>query len=324
MRDKILISIIFVLTVAIAYVNLSGFKINQKSKQENNISHEGQVKSAQHDNSIYSFQKNITKTPNKKNSYFEPNHIWAESYILLDADSSHVLAMKNESNVIPIASTTKIMTAVIAIENYNLDDVLTISETAAYQTPFVIGLMPGEKITVRELLHGLLIRSGNDTAYALAEHMGFDNFINKMNEKAQYLGLENTNLKDPAGLDDDGKSSARDLAFLAKYALKYDLIREIMTIPEKTIYSLDGSYAHFLENSNRLILNDELFYYAPAIGMKTGYTPDAGHCLVSAANKDGHTLVAVILNTYEDTAEASAKESKKLLEWGYENYTWND
>lgn len=324
MRDKVLISIIFVLIIAIAYINLSNFKINNKSESTENKTEKGQVKSAQLDNKAYSFQDKISKLPNKKDNYYEPKHIWADSFILLDKNSAKVLASKNEHNIVPIASTTKLMTAIIVMENYDLDDIVTISKKSAYQTPFVIGLMPEEKITIRDLLYGLLIRSGNDAAYALAEHMGFDNFINKMNEKATYLGLKNTNLKDPAGLDDDGKSSAYDLAIISSYALKYDLIKEIINTPEKTIYSIDGTYKHHVKNSNRLILSDELLYYKPAIGMKTGYTPDAGHCLVSASEIDGHTLVGVVLNTYEDTAEASAKESKKLLEWGYENYSWND
>lgn len=321
MKDKVLILIIIFLVAAIFYINFNSFfNNNNKSKQQDSS---GQVKSAQINEKDYSFSEKMLKIPQKSKNFYNPDHVWSESYILLDVDSAHILAKKNETNVVPVASITKIMTSIIAIENYKLDEIVTVSNDAAYQTPSVIGLVPEEKITVKDLLYAILIKSGNDASFALAEHMGFDNFVDKMNQKAKYLGLENTNFKDPAGLDDGGHSSAQELAFLTMYALKYDLIREIIKTSEKTVTSINGEYEHHFENSNRLILNNEPLYYDPALGVKTGYTPDAGHCLVSAAQKNGHTLIAVVLKTSEDTVEASAKESKKLLEWGYENYIWN-
>lgn len=322
MRDKILLSIIFVLIIAITYINIGSKYFNFQKNNEENIT--GQVKSATINNDVFSFKQNISTRPQKNDSFYSPDDIWANSYILIDEGSSEILTAQNENDIVPIASTTKIMTAIVALENYNLDDIFTISEDASYQTPTVIGLMPQEQISAHDLLYGLLIKSGNDTAYALAENMGFDNFVNKMNEKAKYLGLNDTNFKDPAGLNDEGRSTAHDMAFIAAYALKFDVIRQIVTTPEKTIYSADGLYEHYLDNSNRLILSDGPLYYQPAIGLKTGYTPDAGHCLVSAAQKDGHTLISVVLNTYEDTAEASAKESRKLLDWGFNCYSWNN
>ncbi len=322
MRDKFLLSIILVLVIAIGYVNIRHINFDTNNTSDNHQQVNGKVLAANIDNDKYSFRNKLTSIPQKNENYYEPDNIWADSYILIDADSSQVLAKYDESNIVPIASTTKIMTAIVTIENYNLDEVANISEEAAYQTPSVIGLIPQEKISIRNLLYGLLINSGNDAAYALAEHIGFDNFIKKMNDKATYLGLKDTHFKDPAGLDDDGRSSARDLAFLTAYALNFDLFKEIIKTTDKTVASIDESYTHQLKNSNRLIQPEELLYFAPAIGVKTGYTPDAGHCLVSAAEKDGHTLIAVILKTTEETNDASAKESKKLLEWGFENYAW--
>lgn len=322
MKDKILLSIIFVLVLAIGYINFTQSSFFSKKNIDTNVEKQGKVKAAQIDNTNYSFQDRIETIPQKKDSYYEPENIWANSYLLLDTGSSHVLTKYNENEIVPIASTTKLMTAIIVLENYNLDEVVTISEDAAYQIPSVMGLMPEEKITVHDLLYGLLMKSGNDAAYALAEHMEFDNFIEKMNEKAKYLGLENTHFKDPAGLNDEGRSTARDLSFLASYALKFDTIKEIIRTTEKEVYSINRAYAHQLENSNRLIHYDEPLFYEPSIGGKTGYTPDAGHCLVSAATKDDHTLISVILKTIEDTNDASAKESKKLLEWGFENFIW--
>lgn len=241
---------------------------------------------------------------------------------LVDTTSGYQLYGLNEHESIPIASTTKLMTAVIVVESYTLSDVVEISQTAASAIGSEIKLVTGEKITVESLLKALLIQSGNDAAMALAEHMGLDAFVTAMNEKATLLGMSDTFYKDPAGLDDTGRSSARDLGVIAAYALRHPVIAGIVRLPEANLESIDGQFTHQVKNSNRLIQPDSPFYLPQATGLKTGFTPEAGHCLVASAQHQGRTVVSVILGTGEQTVEASAKESKRLLSWAFDNFEW--
>lgn len=245
----------------------------------------------------------------------------AYSIVLMDAPTKVVLYEKDSRKRIPIASTTKIMTGIIVLENYNLDETITISKTAAATIGSDIQLRTNEKMTVGNLLKALLVQSGNDAAIALSEKIGTEEFIKKMNEKAKELGMKDTLYKDPAGLDDTGYSTPYDLAILSSYALQNEKFSQIVQTKETDIVSADGKLAHKLESSNRLLFENKI-YYPFAIGVKTGFTPAAGHCLVSAAQKDNHLLIGVILNTYKNTVEASAIESRKLLSWGFDNFEW--
>lgn len=249
----------------------------------------------------------------------------ARHYILMDLDSGVSLAKDDANAQVPIASTTKIMTAVVALENYKPDQVMTISSTASTQIGADTYLMPNEKITFQNLLNCLLIKSGNDAAYAIAENLntggetGTQAFVDAMNKKAQALGMKNTYYKDPAGLDVTGYSSAYDLFLVTREALKHDLFRQIVIKQEATVTNVDHTIYHELKQSNRLVAE---YQYPGAIGVKTGYMPEAGHCLVGAATRDGHTLVAIVLNTYLDTPSASADEARRLLDWGFQNVRW--
>jgi len=251
--------------------------------------------------------------------------ILAKAAYLIDVDSATPLFSKNENEVLPIASTTKIATALVVIENYSdkLNDIVAITPKMNNVEETRIGLLSGEKISVQNLLYGLLINSGNDAAYALGVYFGgLDKFVAEMNNKVWQIGLKDTQYYDPAGLDDRGHSNSRELAILGAYALRNKQFSEIVKIPEKTVCSVDLRYAHDLINSNRLVRPEEPLYLPYAIGVKTGFTYEAGHVLVSAAEKEGHRILAVVLNTYKDTKPASAEESKKLLEWGFNNWTW--
>ena len=263
----------------------------------------------------------VKKNPQKKDNIKNPL-VYAKNIILMDKATGYILYEKNAYDAVSIASTTKIMTAVIVLENYNLNEVVTISQNAATQIGSDINLRTDEKITVKNLLYALLVKSGNDAAMALAEHMtkGKEEFVRRMNEKAKFLGLKNTNYQDPAGLDDAGLSSAYDLAVLTSYALEKQTFSDIVQTANYTINSADGKLAHELETSNRLIKSDEPLYYQPAVGVKTGFTPPAGHCFVSAAKKDNNEIIGVVLNTNESTVDASAKESRKLLIWGFDSF----
>lgn len=269
-------------------------------------------------------KKDLIRPPEKISGASEPQ-IGAKAAILIDVPSAYVLYEKNMEAKVPIASTTKIMTAVVVIDDFGdkLNDVVTITYPMIAVEGSDIQLKVGEKITVANLLKGLLIMSGNDTANALAIHFGGkEAFVERMNQKAKELGLENTYFRDPAGLDDEGFSTAHDLALLASFAMRKDLFREIVKTPQTTITSVGADVIHELKSSNRLIKNDDALFYPFAIGIKTGFTYAAGHCLVSAAQNNGHEILGVILNTNENSITASAAESRKLLEWGFANWQW--
>lgn len=319
MKQKIYLGLIIILILIVGIIQYQLFKFNQKSNEKSDI------KSKEINTNFELPNIEIDKIklpPLKKENYIEPA-IWAKNYILIDIDIFYPLAEKNCDAKVPIASTTKIMTAIIVLENYKLDDVVTVSNKAASQIGDAIYLITDEKLTVKSLLYALLVQSGNDAAMALAEHMGYEKFMEKMNEKAKYLGLNDTFFKDPSGLDDSAFSTAKDLAIVTSYAMRSETFRKSVSTIEITISSIEQKYANKLKNSNRLLVPDELLFYQNAIGVKTGYTPDAGHCLVAAAEKNNHTLVSVVLNTNENSKDASARESKKLLEWGFDNFKWN-
>jgi len=251
--------------------------------------------------------------------------IYANNYLLIDSDSSIILSQRGSHDQVPIASTTKIMTAVLVLENYSLNDIVTISSTAANQIGADAHFRTGEKITVYELFKTLLIKSANGAAYAFAEHMnkpgqeGIDQFVKKMNEKALSMGMMNTDYRDPAGLDTTGYSSSYDLYIITKYALKLPIFGSIVATKTDTAKDVTGTIWHQLDNSNRLVKEWD---YPGILGVKTGYMPEAGHCLVAAAERDGHTLISVVLKTNADTPTASAEESRKLLDWGFANTRW--
>jgi serine-type D-Ala-D-Ala carboxypeptidase (penicillin-binding protein 5/6) len=245
----------------------------------------------------------------------------------MDAPSAYVLYQKNADMKVPIASTTKIMTATVVLDNYSdhLDDVVTITQPMVAVEGSDIQLRAGEKIEVGDLLKGLLIMSGNDAAYSLAIHFGGkDSFVKEMNDKAAFLGLDSTHYQCPAGLNDDGYSTAQDLANLTNYALKNPTFSSIVSTAQATIISTDGRFVHELKNSNRMLQADDPSYFPSALGVKTGFTYAAGHCLVSSTKVNGHQLIGVVLNTNESTITASAKESKKLMEWGFANWNWTN
>lgn len=317
-KNNVLILIIIILSIVIGALNYNRLSVYQNNSRQNGI-----VKSArdQKENPD-SLDIQINRVPQKAKNFNEPN-ILANSYILFDGDSFYPLAGEKIDDSVPIASTTKIMTAIVILENYKLDDLVTVSNNAVAQIGSESFLRVGEKISVQELLYCLLINSDNEAAMALAEHKTGDykDFVKLMNDKTQYLGLKNTGFKDPAGLDDSGYSTPRDLAIMTAYALKNEIFSSIIKTPEVNIVA-DNGITYQLTNSNRLIRNEEPLYYFGATGVKTGYTPDAGHCLVSSAEKDGHTIIGVILKTFKETNDASALESNKLLDWGFNNYEW--
>ena len=232
----------------------------------------------------------------------------AASACLLDCNSGRMLYAENETQPGLIASTTKIMTALIVAEQCNPDARVRIPEEAVGIEGSSMYLEAGEILTVRDLLYGLMLHSGNDAAVALAIYCAGDlgTFVDRMNQRAEQLGLRQTEFANPNGLDDEhNRASAEDLAHLAAYALENELFREIVSTRTYT------NGLRTMTNHNKL-----LWRYEGAIGVKTGYTRAAGRILVSAAERDGRRLVAVTMNAPDDW-----NDHIKLLDYGFEAYT---
>jgi serine-type D-Ala-D-Ala carboxypeptidase (penicillin-binding protein 5/6) len=248
----------------------------------------------------------------------------AGSWTLIDADTGLYLAGKNPDEQVSIASTTKIMVALVALdEGVDLDEQVIVSEEAASYAGSVysnIGLYPYDRVSARDLLTAALIPSGTDAVYALAEHLGdgsVDEFVAKMNDKAKELGLENTHFENPAGIDARGNySSAADLAKITREAMKYPEFRKIVDDPEATISTQDREIDVF--TTNLLILPNSGYDYGPATGAKTGTSPQAGPCLVASAQSGDESYIAVVLDAAEDLQRYEAATT--ALEYGFGEY----
>ena len=233
----------------------------------------------------------------------------ARAALLYCPDTSEILYSKNEDLRLPMASTTKIMTALIAIEEGDLDETVVINEAAVGIEGSSAYLKANETYTLRELLYALLLQSANDAAVAIALHISdsINQFVIKMNEKAVAIGAYNTSFKNPSGLDEDGHyTTALDLAKIAAEALKNEHFANIVTTKAKTIQSLEGTIRNFV-NHNKL-----LYKYDNCIGVKTGYTKKSGRCLVGAAEKDGIRLITVTLDAPDDW-----NDHIKMLDLGF-------
>jgi len=245
----------------------------------------------------------------------EPPELSANSIMAIDVDSMAILYEKNADQKHSPASTTKIMTATVALENYSLDQVLTVTVESVKVEGNLIKLVPSEQMTVENLLYGLLVGSGNDAALVLAENFqgGTLDFVVAMNKKAQDWKLANTHFTNPVGFDEEGLfSTARDLARLAIIAIKNPLIGQIVSTPGIVITDVSGQKTHFLKNTNEL-----LGRVAGIYGVKTGWTENAGECLITLAERNGEKVVTVILGSKDRFGE-----TQKLIEWIFQNFTW--
>lgn len=234
----------------------------------------------------------------------------AEAAYLIEANSGRVLCAKNENARLPMASTTKIMTALLAIESGRLDETVAVAEEAVGTEGSSMYLKRGETIPLTDLVYGLLLTSGNDAAVAIAYFLdgGIEAFADRMNAKARELGLSDTHFVTPNGLHDpDHYTSAKNLALLGSAALENPVFAQIASAQYRRT---GGSNPHTLKNKNRL-----LWEYEGGIGVKTGYTKAAGKCLVFAAERGAMKLVGAVLNcpTMWNTAKA-------LLDRGFSDY----
>ena len=273
-----------------------------------------------------------TFIPERKSDYADIL-LWAGSSVAIDVDSGTLLEYSNGRKEVQIASLTKIMTATLVLENVkNLDDTVTITPEALNVDGTKVGcptsvfcndqrLVPGEKITVKNLLTAMLLDSANDAATALGIYVGGSKqgFVNMMNTKAKTLGLQDTHFCTPSGLEIDGHenecySSAYDIGRIAAYSLKYSWLWNVMRTKEATVASVDGRFVHHLQNT------DEILGEVPdCIGGKTGFTPLAGMSLLLATTDPTrqHRVVTVILN--DKTVWA---DMQQLVGWVFNNYEW--
>ena len=240
----------------------------------------------------------------------------SRAYVVIDRNSNTILIGKNENQKKKMASTTKIMTALVVIEHCNLSDTVEISKKAANTGGSRLGLKTGDNITVYDLLYGLMMRSGNDAAVALAEHVAgsITDFSNLMNEKAKNLGLSNTHFVTPHGLDEDEHyTTAYELAILSNYAMNNEIFSKIVRTKNYTI-TING-YPKTLTNTNELlgVLNG-------VYGIKTGFTNGANRCLVTCCKRGDMDIICVVLGA--DTKKYRTTDSIKLIEYAFHNFTY--
>ena len=223
----------------------------------------------------------------------EQPEISAESGLVVDINSGNIVFEKNSKAKMNIASLVKIMTAVVALEHKRLDEKIIVSERAAGIGENTMGITEGEVYTLEELLYGLMLNSGNDSAYAIAEGVAgnVNDFVNWMNIKAGELNLSDTEFFDPSGLDDSTNSTAADLVKLSRYAMQNEDFKKIVgTVDMELPYSEMHKYL-YLENQTNLLTT-----YPGVGGIKTGYTEEAGYCLVTYAKNEDVELIGVVLN----------------------------
>ena len=235
----------------------------------------------------------------------------AKSACLIEAKSGEVVYAVNEKEKLPMASTTKIMTAIVAIEYCNLDDVATVSNDAVLTEGSSAYLKAGAKVTIRDLLYGLMLNSGNDAAVVIAQYISGNekDFAKLMTKTAKKIGARHTNFTNPNGLNDDMHyTTAYDLALIARYAMENEAFREIVSTTSYTA-DIDNTPVPYT-NHNRL-----LRAYDGCVGIKTGFTKAAGRCLVTAVTRGGMTFIAVTLNDPNDWADHKAMYDEVFNEY---------
>ena len=253
---------------------------------------------------------------NEKNSTSLENNkrIHSKNYLIFDRNSKNVIIDRLGFEKVPMASTTKIMTCILAIENGNLDDIVTISNKASKINGSKLKLQSNSTIKLEDLLYGLMLRSGNDAAIAVAEHISgsYENFIALMNNKATELNLQNTHFTSPHGLDNNEHfTTCYELAVLTDYALNNPTFKKIVSTYNTSIY-LNNSISS-IHNTNNLLEQDKHFY-----GVKTGFTFNAGRCLVSAYKKNNIDIIIVALNS--NTNNQRTSDTINLKDYILNNY----
>lgn len=261
----------------------------------------------------YTISKSFTKIPVLAADQSFPVFS-AKSIVAIDMDTGITLYEKNPDESLLPASTTKIITALVALDYYPKAQVLSVDDF--FVAGQKMGLVPGEKITVNDLLYGLLVYSANDAAEALARNYpgGRDMFISAMNLKAEEIGLTHTSFENPSGLDGvSQRTSSKDLVKASLYAVKNPFFAQIVSTKETTVKSVDGKVSHKLTNINELLGEDGV------LGVKTGWTQNARENLVTYVKRDGKSVMIALLGSQDRFGE-----TKDLIDWIFTNYKWQD
>lgn len=241
--------------------------------------------------------------------------ISAQGVIIIDLPSNIVIYQKNAHDKFKPASTTKLMTALVALDHYQPDDVLTVDRVETQER--TMGLVAGEKITFESLLYGALVHSANDAAYTIAQNYpgGVAKFVETMNRKAAMLHLDDTHFTNPIGFDDEEiYTTPVNLAKLARVALNNQMIAKVVGTPSITVHDIDFNYFHMLSNVNEL-----LGKIVGVAGVKTGYTENGGEILVTEVRKNNHLVLFVLLKSSD-----RFKETTNMIDWVFNNFAWKN
>lgn len=297
-------SVYFLFTLLFVFIQTPGYSYYR------NLNYT-QLRSAYRELPTWFNDVEFAKYPVKVGSEDVP-FVSAEGVFVIDVKSAVPIYQKNANKDLFPASTTKIMTALIALEEYDLNNIVEVPQASFSGSS--MKLIPGEKISINNLLNGLLINSGNDAADTLATIYpgGYNEFIERMNSRASELGLKNSVFRNPSGLPQpDHKTTAWDLGQLAAVAMKHNIFRSIVNTREKIVYGVTGE-RHVLKNTNKL-----LGEVVGLDGVKTGYTEDAGEVLVSSVSRNENRIVVVILKSSDRFGE-----TKSIVDWVYRNHEW--
>jgi serine-type D-Ala-D-Ala carboxypeptidase (penicillin-binding protein 5/6) len=245
----------------------------------------------------------------------KPDFISAKSALVMDIPSGVVMFEKIPDQKLFPASTTKITTAIVALEYFKPQDILTVGKIETNGSSML--LVEGEKITFENILYGLLVKSANDGAVVIAQNYpgGTEQFVSSMNKKAKELNMYNTHYVNPSGLDDENHySSVKDLALISSYALKNPAFQKIVSTPSYSVTDVTGKKVHSFKNVNEL-----LGKVWGVDGIKTGWTEAAEECLVASANRNGRRILTVVLGSLDRFGE-----TEYLIEWAYANHHWEE
>lgn len=267
---------------------------------------------------ILIFSKNIYANE----AIIEEPKVYADGAILIDSKTGRILWGKNEEKELSMASTTKIMTAILAIESGKLDEKVIVSKTATKAPEVKLHIQENEEFLLSDLLYPLMLESSNDVAIAISEHIygSTENFCLEMTKKAKKLGAMNTIFKTPNGLDkEDHHSTAKDMAIIAKYAMENEIFVDIINTPNFTFNSNLKAYS--VTNKNKLLTS-----YDGANGIKTGFTNMAGNCFVGSATRGNISLISVVLASGWGSQGREQKwiDTKEILNYGFQNYFYKD
>lgn len=260
--------------------------------------------------------------------------LYSTAAILIEKDTGKILYSKNAEQKMYPASTTKILTAILAIENLSLDEKLTASYEAVMAIPSGYSnaaIQVGEALTVKELLEVFLVHSANEAGYILAENISgsISEFANLMNKKAEEIGCKNTHFANPSGLHDENHyTTAYDLALIARYCMQNETFRSIVSMPSCTIAATDKYEERYFKNTNEMLNPKSEYYNENIIGIKTGYTSQAQNCLISGIQKNGIELISVVLGAPASAGEKGLSgkytDTKTLFDYGIENFSYRN